>query len=82
MARPLPAGGDPARHPPGGGGGRWAQRLAAAGITIVEVPLNSPEPIESIRRLAKRFGGGMLVGAGTVMAPEQVAGGGRRRAAG
>ena len=47
-------------------------RLAAAGITIVEVPLNSPEPIESIRRLAKRFGGGMLVGAGTVMAPEQV----------
>ncbi len=47
--------------------------LEEAGIRIVEVPLNSPEPMESIRRLAGRFGGRMLVGAGTVMTPAQVA---------
>lgn len=47
--------------------------LADAGIAIMEVPLNSPEPLESIRRLAARFGDRRLVGAGTVMRPEQVA---------
>jgi 2-dehydro-3-deoxyphosphogalactonate aldolase len=47
-------------------------KVLSAGIAIVEVPLNSPEPLESIRRLAKRFGAGMLLGAGTVMTPEQV----------
>jgi 2-dehydro-3-deoxyphosphogalactonate aldolase len=47
--------------------------IEAAGIGIVEVPLNSPEPIESIRRLARAFGARMLVGAGTVMTPDQVA---------
>jgi 2-dehydro-3-deoxyphosphogalactonate aldolase len=47
--------------------------LDAAGIAIVEVPLNSPDPVESIGRLAARFGGHMLVGAGTVMTPRQVA---------
>ncbi len=46
--------------------------LESAGILIVEVPLNSPEPIESIRRLAARFHGKLLVGAGTVMTPSQV----------
>jgi 2-dehydro-3-deoxyphosphogalactonate aldolase len=46
--------------------------LLGEGIAIVEVPLNSPEPIESIRRLAARFGKEMLVGAGTVMSPSQV----------
>ncbi|HEX3347576.1 MAG TPA: 2-dehydro-3-deoxy-6-phosphogalactonate aldolase [Acetobacteraceae bacterium] len=49
-----------------------AQALREAGVVIVEVPLNSPEPIESIRRLAARFGDRMLVGAGTVMTPMQV----------
>jgi 2-dehydro-3-deoxyphosphogalactonate aldolase len=49
-----------------------AAALEAAGITVVEVPLNSPDPIESIRRLAVRFGERMLVGAGTVMTPAQV----------
>ena len=44
-----------------------------AGIRIIEVPLNSPEPLESIARLAARFGDGALVGAGTVLEPEQVA---------
>jgi 2-dehydro-3-deoxyphosphogalactonate aldolase len=47
--------------------------LAEAGIAIVEVPLNSPEPLESIRRLASRFGHRQLIGAGTVMRPAQVA---------
>lgn len=49
-----------------------AQALADAGIAIIEVPLNSPDPIESISRLAKRFGDRLLIGAGTVMTPEQV----------
>lgn len=43
------------------------------GIRIVEVPLNSPEPLKSIEKLAKRFGDSMLVGAGTVLTVEQVA---------
>jgi 2-dehydro-3-deoxyphosphogalactonate aldolase len=47
--------------------------LDAAGFCIVEVPLNSPRPIESISRLAARFGDRLLIGAGTVMTPEQVA---------
>jgi len=50
-----------------------AAALQSAGIAIVEVPLNSPDPIESIRRLAADFGDRMLVGAGTVMTAEQVA---------
>jgi 2-dehydro-3-deoxyphosphogalactonate aldolase len=47
--------------------------LEAAGIAIVEVPLNSPDPIASIGRLAARFGDRLLIGAGTVMTPAQVA---------
>ncbi len=47
--------------------------LAAAGIVILEVPLNSPDPFTSIRRLAARFGETMLVGAGTVLAEAEVA---------
>jgi 2-dehydro-3-deoxyphosphogalactonate aldolase len=50
-----------------------AAALERAGIAIVEVPLNSPDPLESIRRLAAGFGERMLVGAGTVMTAEQVA---------
>jgi 2-dehydro-3-deoxyphosphogalactonate aldolase len=46
--------------------------LVEAGITILEVPLNSPQPVESIRRLAARLGGRALVGAGTVMTEAQV----------
>ena len=46
--------------------------LYAAGIRKIEVPLNSPEPIESIRRLKEKFGERMLVGAGTVMTAAQV----------
>ncbi len=46
--------------------------LAAAGIAIVEVPLNSPEPLDSIARLVRRFGERLLIGAGTVMSAAQV----------
>ena len=47
--------------------------LFEAGIRIVEVPLNSPEPLTSIERLAKRLGERALVGAGTVLETGQVA---------
>ena len=47
--------------------------LFTAGIVIAEIPLNSPEPFESIRRAADRFGDRMLVGAGTVTEVSQVA---------
>jgi len=49
------------------------QAVFEAGIRIIEVPLNSPDPIESIRRLAAKFGDSMLVGGGTVLQPERVA---------
>jgi len=49
------------------------EALVEAGITILEVPLNSPDPVESIRHLAARFGDSALVGAGTVMTEAQVA---------
>jgi 2-dehydro-3-deoxyphosphogalactonate aldolase len=44
-----------------------AEVLLRHGITIIEVPLNSPEPFDSIGRLARRFGDRALIGAGTVM---------------
>ena len=46
--------------------------LAAGGIRIVEVPLNSPDPLTSIALLSGRFGDSMLVGAGTVLQAAQV----------
>lgn len=47
--------------------------LVEAGIRIIEVPLNSPDPLASIERLARRLGDAALIGAGTVLAVEQVA---------
>ena len=44
-----------------------------AGIRIIEVPLNSPEPFDSIRIIADTFGGRAMVGAGTVLDPADVA---------
>jgi len=41
--------------------------LVEAGIMVIEVPLNSPQPFESIVRLAARHGGRALIGAGTVL---------------
>ncbi|PMR72363.1 2-dehydro-3-deoxy-6-phosphogalactonate aldolase [Halomonas heilongjiangensis] len=48
------------------------EAVLAAGITTLEVPLNSPEPLESIRLLAEALGERALVGAGTVLTPAQV----------
>ena len=42
------------------------------GFVIVEVPLNSPRPLESIERLRATLGDEILIGAGTVMSPAQV----------
>jgi 2-dehydro-3-deoxyphosphogalactonate aldolase len=50
-----------------------------AGMRIIEVPLNSPDPLASIETLAKKFGDRALVGAGTVLKAEDV---GRVRDAG
>ncbi|MFG1399050.1 2-dehydro-3-deoxy-6-phosphogalactonate aldolase [Roseixanthobacter pseudopolyaromaticivorans] len=47
--------------------------LVDAGIAIIEVPLNSPDPLRSIALLAERFGTDTLIGAGTVMSPADVA---------
>jgi 2-dehydro-3-deoxyphosphogalactonate aldolase len=46
--------------------------LVDAGVTVIEVPLNSPDPTRSIGRLAQRFGTKALIGAGTVMSPADV----------
>lgn len=46
--------------------------LVEAGIRIIEVPLNSPDPLASIGRLARAFGEGALIGAGTVLEAEEV----------
>ena len=47
--------------------------VGEAGIRIIEVPLNSPDPLKSIELLARKFGDSMLVGAGTVLTVSQVA---------
>ncbi len=46
--------------------------LVEAGIRIIEVPLNSPDPLVSIERLAQRLGDVALIGAGTVLTVDQV----------
>ena len=43
-----------------------AGALVSAGLRVIEVPLNSPDPLDSIARLARRHGSGTLIGAGTV----------------
>jgi 2-dehydro-3-deoxyphosphogalactonate aldolase len=49
-----------------------AERIVEAGITIVEVPLNSPDPFGSIAGIAEAVGGRALIGAGTVLDPSDV----------
>lgn len=48
------------------------QALFDAGLRVIEVPLNSPEPFKSIEYLAGRLGETCLIGAGTVMTPDDV----------
>ena len=47
--------------------------LYEGGLRIIEVPLNSPDPLASIGQLAARFGDRVLIGAGTVLKAEDVA---------
>jgi 2-dehydro-3-deoxyphosphogalactonate aldolase len=49
------------------------QALIEAGIRVIEVPLNSPDPFASIARLAARFGEQATIGAGTVLEVADVA---------
>ena len=49
-----------------------ASAMYNAGIRVIEVPLNSPLPFESIRLIAENFGDKMLVGAGTVLSCDDV----------
>lgn len=49
-----------------------AAALVAAGIQGIEVPLNSPDPLESIGKLCDAFGDQALCGAGTVLSAQAV----------
>lgn len=50
-----------------------ADAVYEGGIRIIEIPLNSPDPLRSIELLAGSFGERALVGAGTVLDPTDVA---------
>lgn len=50
-----------------------SEALVEAGFTLIEVPLNSPSPLDSISRLARRLAGRAVVGAGTVLREAEVA---------
>ena len=44
--------------------------LVEAGFRLIEIPLNSPDPLASIGLLAKRYGDEVIIGAGSVMSPK------------
>jgi 2-dehydro-3-deoxyphosphogalactonate aldolase len=50
-----------------------AEALCGAGFKCLEVPLNSPSPLESIRRMRDAVGARAMIGAGTVLTAEAVA---------
>jgi len=49
-----------------------ADVLVESGFRVIEVPLNSPDPLSSISRIADKYGDRVIVGAGTVLTPEEV----------
>ncbi|SET34650.1 2-dehydro-3-deoxy-6-phosphogalactonate aldolase [Paracoccus homiensis] len=49
-----------------------AAALIDAGVTTIEVPLNSPDPLDSIRAMQDHFGDQAKIGAGTVLTVQQV----------
>jgi 2-dehydro-3-deoxyphosphogalactonate aldolase len=48
------------------------EAIVSAGVTIIEVPLNSPDPFASIELMANRFAGRAIIGAGTVLSVADV----------
>jgi 2-dehydro-3-deoxyphosphogalactonate aldolase len=48
------------------------QAIIDAGIRMIEVPLNSPDPLKSIERLSAKLGDRAMIGAGTVLMAEEV----------
>lgn len=48
------------------------EALLEAGLTTIEIPLNSPQPLQSISMLAKAFGAVATIGAGTVLTVQEV----------
>lgn len=48
------------------------EALLEAGLTTIEIPLNSPRPLQSIAALAKKFGSLATIGAGTVLTAQEV----------
>ena len=48
------------------------EALYDGGIRIIEVPLNSPNPLQSIERLSRKLGDKVMIGAGTVLRSDQV----------
>ena len=69
MSRPLIAilrGVTPAEAAP------MSEALIDAGIDRIEVPLNSPDPFDSIKNMADAFGDRALIGAGTVLSTDDV----------
>ena len=48
------------------------QALIDAGITKIEVPLNSPDPFQSIEKMVNTFGSDATIGAGTVLHQDEV----------
>lgn len=49
-----------------------AQVLIDAGIELIEVPMNSPEPLRSIAAIIEAFDAQAMIGAGTVMSVDTV----------